>query len=155
LVIAYDKTPFQPTRSFGYPQESPPGNFNGRALMTVEAPEWYEVDFIAGGQKSKCMGNDLTGGSSGGAWILGWNNQGGGFNDTDGFSSTDPPGGPSSGWNLLNGVNSHKRCRIDCRPIPTNTNGVYWQEMCSPPFLSGDANSARGIFEFCFRNGGS
>ena len=70
---------------FGYPQAAP---FNGNRLITTASTDWYTHDFTPGGQVSKIIGSDLTGGSSGGPWILGW--AGAEFADTDGSSATDP-----------------------------------------------------------------
>lgn len=91
----------EPEFSFGYPAASP---FPGWAMVAVVGPEWYTYDWGSHAD-SKYMGNDMTGGSSGGPWILGWGHPTIEFSDTDGTSATDPlPGG--TGW--LNGVNSHK-----------------------------------------------
>lgn len=91
----------EPEFSFGYPAGSP---FPGYHIIAVVGPEWYTYNW--GSQAdSKYMGNDMTGGSSGGPWILGWGHRSAEYTDTDGSNATDPlPNG--SGW--LNGVNSHK-----------------------------------------------
>jgi len=123
---AWNFAPSQAERTFGYPAEAP---FNGKRLMTTASTEWYTQDFVAGGQVSKIIGSDLTGGCSGGSWVLGWTGAATGeIADTDGSSATDP------GSNWVNGVNSHKRCLVNCNTPPTTTNGVFWQEMTSPPF---------------------
>ncbi len=54
--------------AWGYPAASP---FNGYNIVLSASPEWYEVNMTSGdGQVSKYMGNDSTGGSSGGHWWL-------------------------------------------------------------------------------------
>jgi V8-like Glu-specific endopeptidase len=131
-----------PEMIFGYPADSP---FTGQVIQQVATVDWYNWDPVAGGQVSKVVGNDLTGGSSGGGWFLAWRAPGAEFPDTDGSDATDPgTAGP-----FLNGVNSHKRCLVDCSSPPTSTEGVFWQEMTSPPFRGGsptDADESEDIF---------
>jgi V8-like Glu-specific endopeptidase len=135
----------QAERTFGYAKDAP---FNGNRLITTASTEWYAHDFTAGGQVSKIIGSDLTGGSSGGPWILGW--AGAEFPDTDGNSATDP------GTNWVNGVNSHKRCSVNCNNPPTTTTGVFWQEMTSPPFRKTTAgDESEDILQVCFNIGGA
>ncbi len=55
--------------TFGYPQAAP---FNGTVIQQTASVDWYNMDFTAGGQVSKIIGSDLTGGSSGGGWFLSW-----------------------------------------------------------------------------------
>lgn len=137
----------QAERTFGYPQAAP---FNGRYLQTTASTEWYTHDFVAGGQVSKIIGSDLTGGSSGGPWILGWTGTAAETADTDGSGVTDP------GSNWVNGVNSHKRCVANCNSPPTTTAGVFWQEMTSPPFMNtAAADETEDIIAVCFANGGT
>jgi hypothetical protein len=137
----------QAVRTFGYPQAAP---FDGNRLLTTQSTEWYSHDFRPGGQTSKIIGSDLTGGSSGGSWVMGWNNPGDEFPDTDGTLSTDP----GNLW--IAGVNSHKRCVGDCSSPPTTTTGVFWQEMSSPPFLNTAApDESEDILAVCFANGGT
>jgi hypothetical protein len=134
----------QAVRTFGYPAAAP---FNGLYLQTTASTEWYTQDFVAGGNISKVIGSDLTGGSSGGSWILGWTGGQAETNDTDASGATDP------GSNWVNGVNSHKRCLADCRTPPIATAGVFWQEMTSPPFRSTTAaNDSEDIFAICLAN---
>lgn len=120
-----------PEMIFGYPAAAP---FTGQIIQQVATTDWYDWDPVAGGQASKIVGSDMTGGSSGGGWFLGWRAPGAEFPDTDGNSATDPgTAGP-----FINGVNSHKRCAGgSCVSPPTATAGVFWQEMSSPPFRSG------------------
>lgn len=121
-----------PEMVFGYPQAAP---FTGQIIEQVSAPDWYNWDPVAGGQVSKIIGDDMTGGCSGGGWFLGWAAPGAEFPDTDGSWGTDPTtAGP-----YINGVNSHKRCIQDCRTPPIASAGVFWQEMSSPPFRGGSA----------------
>jgi len=145
LGRAWNFSANQAERTFGYPQASP---FNGNRLITTASTEWYTQDFTAGGQVSKIIGSDLTGGSSGGPWILGW--AGAEFADTDASSATDP------GSNWVNGVNSHKRCSINCNTPPTTTSGVFWQEMTSPPFMNtAAADESEDVLQVCFGAGGA
>jgi V8-like Glu-specific endopeptidase len=145
LGRAWNFSATQAERTFGYPQASP---FNGNRLITTASTEWYTNDFTAGGQVSKIIGSDLTGGSSGGPWILGW--AGAEFPDTDASSATDP------GANWVNGVNSHKRCLINCNTPPTTTSGVFWQEMTSPPFMNtAAADESEDIIQVCLGAGGA
>lgn len=137
----------QQEQTFGYPAGAP---FNGSRLMTTASPEWYSYHFRSGGQISKLIGSDLTGGSSGGSWVLGWHRSGHEIADTDGSMATDP------GSNWVNGVNSHKRCLINCQTPPTATNGVFWQEMSSPPFRNtSSGDETEDIISVCLNNGGS
>jgi hypothetical protein len=132
---------------FGYPVEAP---FPGYHIIQVASPEWYEAHFTAGGQISKFTGNDMTGGSEGGPWIAGWAHGSAEYGDTDGSIWTDPS------HHLLNGVNSYRRCRTDCRRPPTATAGIFWQEMSSPPFrATEDGDEADDIINVCFNNGGT
>lgn len=135
----------QPVITFGYPAAFP---FPGNVIQQTASTEWYNWDATAGGQVSKVIGSDLTGGASGGGWFLGWRAPGAETVDTDGSSITDPPGtnGPA-----INGVNSHKRCVVNCNNPPSASAGVFWQEMTSPPFLSTVAadGDSEEIFSVC------
>lgn len=145
LGRAWNFSASQAERTFGYPQAAP---FNGNRLITTASTEWYTHDFTAGGQVSKVIGSDLTGGSSGGPWILGW--AGAEFADSDGSAATDP------GSNWVNGVNSHKRCVGNCNSPPTLVAGVFWQEMTSPPFMNtAAADESEDILQVCFNAGGA
>jgi len=146
LGRAWNWSHSQAVKTFGYPAASP---FNGNRLITTASTEWYDHHFRSGGQVSKLIGSDLTGGSSGGSWVLGWQGPGH-FSDSDGNSATNP------GSNWVNGVNSHKRCLTNCQSSPTNTNGVFWQEMSSPPFRNTSAaDESEDIIQICFNNGGT
>ena len=138
--------------SWGYPAASP---FPGYHIIVAVGPEWYEVNMTSGdGQVSKYMGNDMTGGSSGGPWLMSIRHNTYEYNDTDGSSATDPPGCSSCapGGPYLNGVNSHKRCKGSCFTPPTASAWTYWQEMGSPQFrnTSGDTDESEDIFADCF-----
>jgi hypothetical protein len=147
LGRSWNFAPSQAVRTFGYPQAAP---FSGGRLETTQSTEWYSHNFTAGGQSSKIIGSDLTGGSSGGSWVLGWNNPGNVAADTDGSANTDP----GNLW--VSGVNSHKRCSINCSSPPTATTGVFWQEMTSPPFMNTAAtDESEDIIGVCFANGGT
>jgi V8-like Glu-specific endopeptidase len=147
LGRAWNFPPSQAERTFGYPQDPP---FNGATLQTTASTEWYTHDFRAGGQVSKVIGSDLTGGSSGGPWVLGWTGGLPETPDTDGSLATDP------GSNWVNGVNSHKRCIGNCNSPPTATSGVFWQEMTSPPFMNTAAGGeTEDVIAACFSAGGT
>jgi V8-like Glu-specific endopeptidase len=135
----------QAERTFGYPKASP---FTGGTLQTTASTDWYTHDFTGGGQISKIIGSDLTGGSSGGPWILGWTGGLGETADTDASNATDP------GRNWVNGVNSHKRCLVNCDTPPTTTSGIFWQEMTSPPFrnTTSDSGESEDVIALCFAN---
>lgn len=144
----------QPMVSWGYPGADP---FPGYHIIVASSPEWYEVDMTPGdGQVSKYIGNDMTGGSSGGPWWMSVRHRTAEYNDTDGFSHTDPPGCSNCvpGGPYINGVNSHKRCKNSCFTPPTSDAGTYWQEMGSPQFRStpGDGDESEDIFSVCFNN---
>lgn len=141
LGRAWNWSSNQAERTFGYPQAAP---FNGGTLQTTASTEWYTHDFQAGLQVSKIIGSDLTGGSSGGPWILGWTGGLAETVDTDASAVTDP------GSNWINGVNSHKRCVVNCSSPPTTTSGVFWQEMTSPPFMKTTAGGeSEDVFAIC------
>jgi len=132
----------QPEITFGYPAASP---FAGNVIMQTASTEWYNWEATPGGQVSKVIGSDLTGGASGGGWFLGWRAPGAEVADTDGNNATDPlTAGP-----YINGVNSHKRCVTNCNNPPSTTAGVFWQEMTSPPFLSGGSQDSEAVFAVC------
>lgn len=137
-----------------------PRPFPGYHVIAAVSTEWYEVDMVAGdGQVSKYMGNDMTGGSSGGPWWLSVSHRTAEYTDTDGLSSTDPPGCGTldspcvPGGPYINGVNSHKRCLNDCWK-PISTAGIYFQEMGSPQFrnTAGDTDESEDIFAWCLGN---
>jgi hypothetical protein len=101
-------------------------------------------------QKSKYIGCDMTGGSSGGPWWINMVYGATEFPDTDGSNITDPSQGTAVP--LINGINSHKRCsKAGCAA------GIFTQEMGSPPFrnTTGDANESEDVFAKCFNNGGT
>ncbi|NOT54478.1 MAG: hypothetical protein HOP18_07725 [Deltaproteobacteria bacterium] len=142
LGRAWNFAASQAERTFGYPQAAP---FNGGTLQTTASTEWYTHDFRVGGPVSKLIGSDLTGGSSGGPWVIGWTGGLAETADTDGSIATDP------GSNWVNGVNSHKRCLVNCNTPPTTTSGVFWQEMSSPPFrfVTTDNNDSEDVIRLC------
>jgi V8-like Glu-specific endopeptidase len=141
----------QATFSLGYPAAPP---FPGYHIIAVVSTEWYEQDMYASdGQVSKYIGNDMTGGSSGGPWWLNMVHPNNAFEypDTDGSSLTDPAQGNCCPW--INGVNSHKRCnQAGCPP-----GSVFTQEMGSPQFdnTAADGDESEDVFADCFNNGGS
>lgn len=139
-----------PEITFGYPAGAP---FPGNIIQQTASVDWYDWDFTAGGPASKVIGSDLTGGSSGGGWFLSWRAPGAEVADTDGNTGTDPAGGINGPF--INGVNSHKRCLVNCSSPPIATQGIYWQEMTSPRFrdsATDDADS-EDIFAACLAHG--
>jgi hypothetical protein len=133
----------------GYPAAPP---FNpGNVIQMTASVDWYNVDFTPGGQVSKVIGSDLTGGASGGGWFLSWRHPTVDVVDTDGSFSTDPAN--NSGPHI-NGVNSHKRCSVHCGSPPSATQGVFWQEMTSPPFRvdPADNQDSEDVFAICLNH---
>lgn len=150
---AWNWASVQPMVSWGYPAVSP---FPGYHITVASSPEWYEVDMVPGdGQVSKYMGNDMTGGSSGGPWWMSVRHRTYEYKDTDGYS-TDPPGCSNCvpGGPYINGVNSHRRCRGSCFTPPTSSAGTFWQEMGSAQFrgTGGDTDESEDIFQACYAN---
>jgi V8-like Glu-specific endopeptidase len=141
LGRAWNFSPRQAERTFGYAAAVP---FGGGSLQTTASTDWYSHDFVAGGQISKIVGSDLTSGSSGGPWILGWTGGLTETRDTDASSTTDP------GNNWVNGINSHKRCLNHCGG-PNLDGGIFWQEMSSPPFrrTATDINESEDVIVVC------
>jgi V8-like Glu-specific endopeptidase len=134
--------------AFGYPQAAP---FNGQTLQVAASTEWYQLNRnTSEAQLSKYIGNDMTGGSSGGPWTLNWtgNNE---RTDTDASSITDPFQSATA-TPFLNGINSHKRCTTAGCPAGS----IFTQEMGSPQFrnTAGDNNESEDIFQACFGSGG-
>ncbi len=146
---AYNFSSVQPVVQFGYPQGAP---FDGKTIQQVASTEWYEVGMTPGGQGSKYIGSDLTGGSSGGGWFLSWRHPSTEYPDTDNSNITDPAGARNGPF--ITGVNSHKRCRSNCGSPPSATAGVFWQEMGSPQFLrsASDNQDASDVFQYCLDN---
>ncbi len=98
---------------FGYPAAAP---FNGQILIQSESSTGALNQFSQ--TNTVEVGSDQTGGSSGGAWILGF----------DPASASVPPANP--GGNMANGVNSFK---FVARPLAMN----------SPQFLDANFNQLR------------
>lgn len=141
----------QATFAWGYPAAAP---FRGSDIITATSTEWYEVNMSSGdGQVSKYIGNDMTGGSSGGPWWLNMVNANVAleFPDTDGSIVTDPAQMNCCPW--INGVNSHKRCNQNGCP----STSIFSQEMGSPQFrnTANDINESEDVFTVCFNNGGA
>lgn len=128
----------QPWISLGYPQGSPMNTRNGGLIVIASGPGWYTLSWGSLAD-AMYMGNDMTGGSSGGPWVLGWEHAREAYRDTDGSNATDPyPGGPPNGPRI-GGVNSHKIVR----------NGVLrTQEMGSAQFRTSNPD-VDGFWNFC------
>jgi len=148
LGRAYNFTRRQSTFAWGYPSAAP---FPGYHIIATASTEWYESDRVAGGQVSKYIGSDQTGGCSGGPWWIGQRHENLAFEyaDTDGSWITDPGQG---GGPYINGLNSHKRCNAaGCPP-----GSIFTQEQGSPPFLDTAAgDDAASTHAACLANGGS
>jgi len=96
---------------FGYPAAAP---YNGNRLIEAQSSTGAEDQF--GEVDTVEVGNPMTGGASGGPWILGF----------------DPVGGGNPGGNLANGVNSFKWTNPS-RPLGMN----------SPKFFDDNFNQLR------------
>jgi V8-like Glu-specific endopeptidase len=132
----------QPIFAWGYPQAAP---FNGTRLITTASTEWYQLNRnTSESQLSKYIGNDMTGGSSGGPW---WLNFVGGVEiaPVDSSPITDPAQGAGAPW--INGINSHKRCSQSGCPASS----IFVDEMGSPQFRlsSSDNNDSEDVFRIC------
>jgi V8-like Glu-specific endopeptidase len=143
----------QCTFAWGYPAAAP---FPGDRIITDVSTEWYQLNMNPSeAQLSKYIGNDMTGGSSGGPWWLNMASRGGlypEYANTDGSDITDPWQGKGNAP-LINGVNSHKRCTQSGCPAGS----IFTQEMGSPQFRSttADINESEDVFAVCFKNGGT
>jgi V8-like Glu-specific endopeptidase len=71
LGVAWNQSEDQNFTAFGYPQASP---FDGNYIVVSQSEFGYETSsgFNDGGPNSIAIGNDMTGGSSGGPWIIGF-----------------------------------------------------------------------------------
>jgi hypothetical protein len=131
--------------SFGYPVGAAwPGGtapFPGYHIITCSGTAWYTNNWGTGAD-SKYIGCDMTGGSSGGPWILGLGHPNSSFHYATLPGSPDPGDGQ---W--LNGVNSHRR--ITTSLCGTTTSGYCVHEMASMPFTN-EANGSEAFFAFLF-----
>lgn len=145
LGLAWNWPSNQMEFATGYPQASP---FNGTNIIFTAATEWYQI------ANSKFIGDDQTGGTSGGSWWLNIAHKAKEYADADGSNITDP--GQNMGVPAVNGVNSHRRCLVNCNTPPTSSNGQFWSEMASPVFYSSgsDAADTIDVMNSCFNNGG-
>jgi hypothetical protein len=149
-----------PTFALGYPAGAP---FPGHHLIVSASSEWYIVNMTLGdGQVSKYIGNDMTGGSSGGPWWVSMRGTGGSvdvphssdypeYPDVDGSDMTDPFQGGRDGP-FLNGINSHSRCALSgCPP-----GSIFLSETGSPQFrnTASDDDESEDVFKACFDHGG-
>jgi hypothetical protein len=114
----------QPTFSWGYPQAAP---FAGNRLISTASTEWYQLNRnTSESQLSKYIGNDMTGGSSGGPWWLNVVSNLPEIAAVDSNAITDPAQGNTAPW--INVVNSHKRCTQSGCPAVS----IFIDEMRSP-----------------------
>ena len=67
LGFAADQSRVQHWDAFGYPAGSP---FNGETMQVCEASHAYDDAAVGGGADTIGIGCDMTGGSSGGPWII-------------------------------------------------------------------------------------
>lgn len=139
--------------STGYPAASP---FPGHHIIFTAAVEWYSQNSGGDAAVSKYIGNDMTGGSSGGSWWLNIRHNSAEHADVDGSNETDPLQTTGAGTPYANGLNSHKRCLGSCFTPPTAGGGIFWAEMGSPDFTSsgGDNRDVLDLFATCAGNGG-
>jgi hypothetical protein len=86
--------------AFGYPAGAP---FNGGTIMTCASSLGYIDEWFAGNDFSLAMGCDMTGGSSGGPWIMQ-------------FGRPTQPGGLNARW-----LNGHNDWRHNAEPGEMNT----------------------------------
>ena len=145
--MAYNRGGDELVLSTGYPADAP---FPGYHLITTMANEWHDVTFSGDTAASKIIGNDMTGGASGGGWLLNWEHSSARYNAVipDNTNVTDPYQNTSSAAPFVHGVNSHKRCFGSCLGTPTATNGVYINEMSSPYFNSG-GGEVESVYNTC------
>jgi Trypsin len=140
--------------STGYPAGAPFPGFN---IIFTAAVEWYAVNTGGDGNVSKYIGNDMTGGSSGGGWLMSISHPTREYAVVDDSALTDPlaTSGPAAGP-YVNGVNSHSRCMTACTTPPTSSQGVFWDEMGSPSFTSSgsDGEDVVDVYNDCLANGG-
>jgi V8-like Glu-specific endopeptidase len=140
----------QPVFSTGYPSAAP---FPGYHIIFTSAVEWYSLNLGGDANVSKYIGNDMTGGSSGGSWWLSIRHATAEYADVDGSNETDPfqLSGP-----FANGLNSHKRCAGSCFTPPTASGGTFWAEMGGPDFTSSgsDPRDVIDTFNSCASAGG-
>lgn len=144
----------QQTFATGYPAAAP---FSGLQIVFSAAVEWYSQGSGGDAAVSKYIGNDMTGGSSGGSWWLNLRHHSSEFADVDGSNETDPfQTAGSAGTHYVNGLNSHKRCMSSCFTPPNAGGGIFWAEMGSPDFTSsgGDSRDVLDIFALCTAQGG-
>jgi hypothetical protein len=150
-----------PTFALGYPAGDP---FPGYQLIVSASSEWYVVNLSLGdGQVSKYIGNDMTGGSSGGPWWVSMRGTSNTFDpstsreypeypDVDGSNITDPFQEAKEGP-FLNGINSHSRCTLEGCP----TGSIFLSEMGSPQFRNteSDEGESEDVFQACFDHDGA
>jgi len=92
LGFSWNQSRQQHWSEFGYPQGAP---FNGQWMVVCESSHATDDTAISGaGADPQGVGCDMTGGSSGGPWVIGWKNQTG---------ATPLPGG-----GFVNGHNDYK-----------------------------------------------
>lgn len=139
----------QQTFSLGYPQAAP---FAGVHIVVTAATEWYQMNQGGDANVSKYIGSDQTGGTSGGPWWLNLAHRNSEYAAVDPSSTTDF--GQTSAFSapMVNGVNSHRNCLVNCtQSPPTAAAGQYWDEMGSPQF---DTSVGVDFFDSCVGIGG-
>lgn len=87
LGFAYNQSRTKHFNAFGYPQAAP---FNGAYMVTCQAS--HAVDDTGSGQPAPIgIGCDMTGGSSGGPWVIGFHNPVGFINGHNDYKYISPP----------------------------------------------------------------
>jgi hypothetical protein len=136
--------------AWGYPAAAP---FPGYHIIVVAAHAAYSVNMSSTGEtpdlSSKYIGSDMTPGCSGGSWWFGSRHPNAAYNyaDTDGVNFTGWVGADP----FIAGLNSHRRCLVNCSSPPSSTQGIFWQEMGSPVFTSNgsDPGDSEDVFATC------
>ncbi len=155
--ITYNRGADEQVLSTGYPAAY---TFPGYHIITTMAAEWYtrNVD-TSHAALSKYIGNDMTGGSSGGGWLLNWEHASSRYDSRDSTNITDPFQNSGS-TPVVHGINSHNYCFGSCCftnscPAPKASMGDI-AEMGSPMFEdnASDDSDVESVYETCRTNGG-
>lgn len=110
--FAWNQSRDQDFTDFGYPQAAP---FSGNFMIECNAAHGADVSVGGAGQAATGIGCDMTGGSSGGSWSIGW-----------GGNTTGPTG-------LFVGfINGHNDFKFSNQPL-----AMY------SPYFDGTANAVR------------
>ena len=144
--------------TYGYPFGGGSA-FPGYHLIADASTQWYYVDVFGGGPVSSFIGSDLTGGSNGGPWFIGFGHRTAEyarFTNSGTDFGTGVGGSPGFFVPWLYGLNATRRCEgTGCATYPpTATDGPYWDEMGSPAFINdgagGDTEQVLDVFNLCW-----